>query len=133
MNIEDYFRIKGKYELIDGVYNVDGHVILNKKVDKLPCKFGKVTGSLWCHENNLTSLEGCPSWVGGEFWCNYNNNLETLEGCPRYVGGNFFCNHNNLTSLEGCPRYVGGGFWCDENLYNTKEYKQFKIIQKLRS
>ena len=57
MNIEDYFEIYGTYELKDGVYNVDGNVELNKKVEKLPVKFGKVSGCFNCACNNLTTLD----------------------------------------------------------------------------
>ena len=131
MNIEDYFRIKGKYELIDGVYNVDGHVGLIKNFNKLPVKFGIVTGSFSCSRNKLTSLEGCPTKVGGCFYC-YNNKLTSLEFSPIYVGGDFCCDENKLSSLEGCPISIGGNFLCEYNLEDTKEYKQFKIIKKLK-
>ena len=154
MKFEDCFEIVGDYELKNGVYNVDGDVLLcsSKKVEKLPVKFGKVTGDFYCHINKLTSLEGCPTHIGGSLYCHYNN-LISLKGCPKYVGGNFWCYENKLTSLEGsltsiggdfacyhnklkslecCPTYVGGAFRCDENLHNTKEYKQYLILRKLR-
>ena len=110
MKLEDYFRIKGTYELIDGVYNVKGSVTLIEDVDKLPCKFGKVTSDFWCNSNILKTLEGAPEKVGGDFWC-YGNNLKTLEGAPKSIGGYFFC---------------------DRNLRNTKEYRQYLIMKKLR-
>tara|TARA_B100001059_G_C17671707_1_gene494883 strand:+ start:67 stop:465 length:399 start_codon:yes stop_codon:yes gene_type:complete len=132
MKLEDYFRIIGKYELVDGVYNVYGDVLLIIDCEKLPVKFGIVTGHFDCSFNNLNSLEGCPISVGGDFYC-YKNNLNSLEGSPRFVVGNFFCYKNNLNSLEGSPISVYGYFSCDEHLHNTKEYKKFKIIEKLRS
>jgi hypothetical protein len=108
MIIEDYFRIHGDYELKDGLYNVDGHVELIEFVDKLPFKFGNVSGGFECSYNYLTSL----------------------EGCPKSVGGDFLCSRNKLTSLEGAPKQVGGDFLCDDNLRNTKEYRQHKIMEK---
>tara|TARA_B100001059_G_C17671707_1_gene494884 strand:+ start:502 stop:837 length:336 start_codon:yes stop_codon:yes gene_type:complete len=111
MKFEDYFKIKGTYEFVDGVYNVIGNVTLIKKVEKLPFKFGKVTGIFNCSYNNLTSLEGCPRWIGYHFWC--------------YL--------NKFTSLEDAPNYVGGGFVCDYKLKRTKEYRQYLIFKKLRS
>ena len=152
MNIEEYFKIDGTYELKDGLYNVTGDVELNKKVEKLPVNFGSVTGDFWCNHNNLTSFEGCPTKVGDNFCCHSNkltslkgcpkyiggdfncsnNNLKTLKGCPKSIGGHFFCDNNNLTSLKGCPKQVGDGFYCDDNLKNTKEYRQYLIIKKLR-
>jgi hypothetical protein len=92
----------------DNTIDVDGDVYLPNKLgdmEKLPVKFGKVSGNFWCSGNNLTTLEGCPNYVGGSFYCEYNN-LTTLEGCPRYVGGNFYCSDNNLTTLKGIEKCV---------------------------
>ena len=134
MKLEDYFNIQGTYELVDGVYNIKGNVLLksNKKVEKLPVKFGKVTGYFYCSYNKLRSLEGSPKWVGDYFSCD-NNNLTSFKGAPKFVGGDFFCQNSKLTSLKGSPNYIGGYFYCDENLYNTKEYKQYLIMKELRS
>ncbi len=67
-----------------------------------------------CKNNNLTSLEGSPTEVGGVFFCG-NNELTSLEGCPEVVGHSFDCSHNNLTSLECCPQSVRGFFNCSHN------------------
>ena len=55
---------------------------------KLPVKFGKVSGNFDCCKNNLTTLEGCPDYVGGDFSC-WNNKLTTLEHRPTYDGHKF--------------------------------------------
>jgi len=99
----------------DGTIDVDGDVDLSlKNIDKLPLKFGKVTGSFYCNGNKLISLEGCPSRVGGHFACYYNQ-LASLEGSPNRVDGDFNCQINQLTSLEGSPNRVGGHFVCSGN------------------
>jgi hypothetical protein len=51
-------------------------------------RFGRVSGGFYCHNNDLTSLEGVPESVGEDFYC-YKNRLETLEGAPETVGGGF--------------------------------------------
>jgi hypothetical protein len=112
MRIEDYFKIIGTYELKDVLYNVEGYVILNKQVEKLPFKFGKVTGSFYCTYNKLNSLEGFPKSIGGDLYC-YNNNLTSLEGFPKSIGGTFICD-------------------LDEKIKKSKEYKQYLIMKKLR-
>ena len=152
MNIEEYFNITGTYELKNGLYNVKGDVELIKEVQKLPVNFGIVSGYFFCcnrliclegapnsvggtfdcGNNYLTSLEGCPKSVGGDFFCD-NNSLTSIEGCPKSVGGDFYCGNNYLTSLEGYPKLVGGYFNCDKKLYDTKEYKKFLILKKLRT
>ena len=126
MNIEEYFKITGIYEVIDGLINVTGDVKLIKEVDKLPVTFGVVTGSFSCYRNNLTNLTGAPNNVGGDFDC-YRNNLTSLTGAPNNVGGDFDCYRNNLTSLTGAPKEVGGDFKCDEHLHSTPEYKKLLI------
>jgi hypothetical protein len=105
----------------DGSIDINGDVDLSEKgLDKLPLKFRNVTGNFICYHNKLTSLEGCPEWVGGNFYCSYNN-LTSLEGCPESVGGHFYCNNNNLTSLEGGPKWVGGHFYCSYNNLTSLE------------
>ena len=86
-------------------------------------------GYIDCSNNNLTSLEGAPSTVGGGFYCQ-NNDLTSLEGAPSTVG-NFYCSNNNLTSLEGAPSTVGGGFHCSKN---TKKFtkEEVKAVSKVK-
>jgi hypothetical protein len=105
----------------DGTVDVDGDVNLrNRRLKELPIKFGKVAGDFYCHDNQLTTLEGSPKKVGGNFWCHYNQ-LITLEGSLKEVSGGFYCSNNKLTTLEGAPKEVGGGFYCDSNKLKTLE------------
>jgi hypothetical protein len=71
-------------------------------------------GNFYCYNNQLTSLQGAPKYVGGYFYC-YNNHLMSLQGAPESVGGNFSCARNHLTSLQGAPESVGGNFSCARN------------------
>tara|TARA_X000000368_G_scaffold134953_1_gene105932 strand:+ start:11554 stop:11979 length:426 start_codon:yes stop_codon:yes gene_type:complete len=72
----------------DGVVDVNGSVYFyDKGLYKLPLKFGKVTGNFSCAFNNLTSLSGCPKWVGGDFFC-HGNKIKELNG-PDFVYGDF--------------------------------------------
>jgi hypothetical protein len=94
-----------KYRLFNYTINSDGSIDVNGGVDlwnklddieKLPVKFGKVSGSFWCHKNKLTTLEGCPNFVGGEFLCSANK-LITLKGIEKCeIIGNFYCIDNNI-------------------------------------
>jgi hypothetical protein len=78
----------------NGSIDVDGNVYLPlRNLNKLPLKFNKVTGWFDCSDNQLT----------------------TLEGCPNYVGDNFNCSYNELTNLDGYPKEVGRGFYWDGN------------------
>ena len=99
MNIDVIFKqynIKNYTINPDGSIDVDGNVdLFNKYLTKLPIKFNKVTGWFDCSKNKLTSLEGCPNYVGTEFYCSYNE-LTSLEGCPKEVGGSFYCMLNPL-------------------------------------
>jgi len=99
-----------------GVVDVDWHVHLEYllgNLPKLPVQFGNVNGRFVCHNNNLTTLVGCPKRVS-DIDCS-NNLLTSLEGAPNEVKGDFNCRSNRLISLKGCPSVVGGSFDCYYN------------------
>ncbi len=86
----------------------------------------EVIGNFVCANNGLTTLEGSPQRVGGSFYCQ-DNLLTTLEGAPREVGGNFYFYNNQLTTLEGAPREVGGYFNCEDNQLTSLEGAPQKV------
>lgn len=99
----------------DRSIDINDDVDLGKyRLERLPLKFRNVTGSFSIGENSLTSLDGCPKYVGRGFYCSYNH-LTSLKGGPESVGGEFYCAANKLTSLEGCPERIGGVLYCAEN------------------
>ena len=55
----------------DGLIDVDGDVYLsNKRLKELPLRFGTVTGSFYCHSNQLASLAGLPD--AQKYWVDSN-------------------------------------------------------------
>ncbi len=112
MEVNEIHDICKKYGIkyytinLDGSIDVDRSVSLNNigLVD-IPLKFNNVLGFFDCSENNLTSLKGCPKYVGNWFDCSYNN-LTSLVGGPNKVNKFYDCDQNNITSLEGCPSIV---------------------------
>jgi hypothetical protein len=79
--------------------DVNGSVNLWKNLgdmEKLPVKFGKVSGYFDCRYNMLTTLDGYPKYIGDYFAC-YENKLTSLEYCPKYIDDNFYCGQNKLT------------------------------------
>jgi hypothetical protein len=116
---------------------VKGNVYLdNKNLTEFPdyIKFNKVSNSFYCHENQLTSLKGCPTSVRDDFYC-HTNQLSSLKGCPTIVGGGFSCYNNQLTSLEGCPISVEEIFYCgnpgkftEEDVLKICKVKRDKIF-----
>jgi hypothetical protein len=116
------------WSIRDGLVDVDGNVDLwHIGLTKLPLKFGRVSGFFNCSDNKLTTLEGAPKEVGGNFNCSNNNNLTSLEGAPKEVGGDFSCYNNNLTSLEGAPKEVGVYFDCSMNKLSSLEGAPEKV------
>jgi len=114
-NICIYYNIKNYTINSDGIVDVDGDVnIYNKKLTKLPLKFGNVTGNFYCNYNELISLEGCPKLVGGVFDC-ANNILETLEGCTQILGGSFHFTYNEIRDLYGFPEFFDGDVYYNFN------------------
>ena len=45
-------------------------------------------GNFSCKDNRLTSLEFCPDYVGGSFWCRYNNLTDNY--CETEIGSKFY-------------------------------------------
>jgi hypothetical protein len=85
----------------DDTIDVDGDVNLDNKlgnIEKLPVKFGKVSGYFSCYGNELTTLEGCPKYVGGDFNCDNNKyKLTTLKGIEKCeIIGEFCCINKNI-------------------------------------
>ena len=128
----------------DGSIDVYGDVDLSYKgLTELPLRFNRVSGYFDCGSNNLTSLKGCPRWVGNGFYCN-RNQLTSLEFSPYYVGGYFSCGSNQLTN-NLCDTEIGTYFYTtlkqeglifDDNIatnYNEwrKMYKRKLILNDL--
>ena len=126
----------------DGSVDVDGDVSLSRLgFEKLPLKFGLVTGYFDCLNNQLTTLEGAPTSVGEHFDCNYNqltnlehfpevvgesiymtkNYLTSLEGLPKEVNGTLHCQYNRLTDLKGCPQKIDGSLQASDNQLTSLE------------
>jgi hypothetical protein len=99
-----------------GLVDVDGDFDFYSQLlsDFKGVRFGVVTGTFNCSDNQLTSLEGAPQKVGWYFICS-NNELTSLEGAPQKVGRGFECSNNSLTSLVGAPQEVGGYFNCSRS------------------
>lgn len=71
-----------------------------------------------CSDNQLTSLEGCPSTV--KFLSCSHNQLKSLRDCPSTVTY-LWCDHNQLESLEGCPSIVKV-LGCSNNQLKSLDY-----------
>jgi hypothetical protein len=82
-------------------------------IGRIPIRFGTVRTNFHLKDNKeVTSLRGCPTIVGGDFFCG-ENGLESLEYSPSQVGGRYNCNLNPLKSLEGCTQDIGSDFFCN--------------------
>ena len=71
-----------KYKITNYTINPDGSIdvvgdvyLCGKNLTELPLTFNKVSGWFDCDGNQLTSLKGCPRWVGGNFYCTNNKFL----------------------------------------------------------
>ena len=70
-----------------------------------------VNGEFRFSGTKITSLKGCSQKVHA-FWCQDCKFLKSLEGAPKIVDGNFTIEFMKITSLEGMPREVGRNFSC---------------------
>ncbi len=53
----------------------------------------------------VTSLEGCPSEINGNFTC-ISTHISSLEFAPKIIHGNFTCFDNKLTSLKDIHKHI---------------------------
>ncbi len=115
------YLMRGKWKVNShGRVDVESDVFFchryeNRKLEKFPIEFGKVTGRFDCSGcTSLTSLEGAPQVVTKSFDCHGCTSLTSLEGAPQRVTRGFDCRGcTSLTSLEGAPQKNAGGFYCD--------------------
>jgi len=86
----------------DGSIDVDDNVVLvYYSLIKIPLKFNKIVGDFYLNGNNLTSLEGCPKYISGNFHLSRNRSIKNLENSPEHIGGKFFLDNTNLETLNG--------------------------------
>jgi len=121
-SFEDIDFICRKYSIENYTINSDGTVdiddrqvnLFNRRLTKLPLKFGKVSGNFSCSNNLLTSLEFSPQSLGGSFYCQCNQ-LTSLEFSPQSVGDCFSFSENKLKDLYGFPEFYDGEVYYDSN------------------
>ena len=71
-----------------------------------------VNGEFRFSGTKITSLEGCPEEVGGYFDCSVTN-IDSLKGCSQRIKRSFSCSYTDISSLEGCPQIINGAFFCN--------------------
>ena len=107
-NKNDKFEVSSKKRM----------VVKNSQLEQLTnnlFEFTNIDGVFGCSYCKITSLEGAPKEVGGDFRCNDCKSLKSLEGAPEKVGGDFHCSYcNSLTSLKDAPKKVGEDFYCHD-------------------
>lgn len=87
----------------DGLVDVPGNVnISGKGLTEIPIKFGRVNGSFYCQNNNLTTLIGSPTYIGADLIC-YKNRLTNLVGAPNTIVGYTDVSNNRglITTYSG--------------------------------
>lgn len=136
MTKEEIHRICNSFEIENYTINPDGSIDVNGnvelvvyKLDKIPLKFNNVSGYFNISYNNITSLEGCPKYIGGIFYCNYNK-LTSLEHFPNKVKYDIILKNNPLESLEGFEEDYDK-LRCDNKEKLIKKHKRSKKLKLL--
>jgi len=70
-------------------------------------QFGTFKGDFDCNDVGLTTMKGFPKHVAGNFSC-YDNNLTSCEFAPEFIGESCsFTNNPELSDITGFPKYIG--------------------------
>jgi hypothetical protein len=102
----------------NGEVDVDGWVNMsNMKLTEIPVKFGRVEDWFDCSVNKLTTLKNCPTYIGGNFWCQGNNLTEYFKN----IKEEDFPHWDKLRwawMLEECPFLVNiAKNYCDREYF----------------
>lgn len=136
--IDEIHEICRQYNITNYTINddmsidVDGIVNLYRKgLTELPLQFNRVSESFECPENRLTTLKGCPKYVGGSFYCN-ENKLTSLQYAPKEVAGGIFISNNELPielfnfSNRKILKYQDEyGIWNEDGSFNMGRWNIF--------
>jgi hypothetical protein len=117
-NIGDYIiRRSGSVEITKGGLHIKRD---SPYFSKLPVRFLSCVGSFNISESDISSLDGCPAEVNGNFYCNGNGKIKTLAGGPKIVTGVYDCSKTSITNFENGPDKVGTLYCHDAGLTNLK-------------
>jgi hypothetical protein len=106
---EQEIRKLVKNRVYDGDIRITSKYILPNLTDVI------VVGTFDCSGLGLTSLQGAPKNMAGNFNCS-RNNLQTLEHAPKIITeGSFNCSNNKIVNLIGSPTEVDNNFYCSNN------------------
>ena len=81
------------------IIDVRGEVIIegyHKTILPHYVKFGEINGNFKCINCKISSMEGFPRKVDGDFICSNCKNITSVEEMPKYVNGN--------CSISNCGR-----------------------------
>ncbi len=110
VNYKDVEKIISDHSA-DIIARINGYVNLSEyTMDELPFEMSSVSGYFDAERCGLTTLKGCPDWVGDVFNCNHNR-LDTLSYGPSTVQGGFSAAYNQLTDLSFMPTQIL--YWID--------------------
>lgn len=114
---ENYYEIRDNVEFewagSECIVNIRGKLhIRNTKMTKMTngqFRFGKAR-SVDISFSNIETLEGCPTYVSGDFNCSVTH-IKDLTGLGT-IGGDLNISHcQDLKSLKGAPVYLGGSVY----------------------
>jgi len=88
-------------------------------------------GNIDISDMGISSLEGSPMVVEGDFNCSWND-LTTLEDGPKFVTGKYDCSNNMLTSLESSPVYLKDSIDCSHNMIKSLDQLSKNITNEIR-
>lgn len=106
---------KLKYNQDSKTIDVEGDLVLSAtdEPSEIGWRFNHVKGNLSCAHSQVNHMSGFPSEVDGYFDISFSK-ITSLEYCPTKVGGDFICAGLGFTEEQvrgACPN-IGGKIYC---------------------
>ena len=133
--LNQHFETTGEVTISDkGLVSCTGDVELKnmQNFQRFPVSFEKVDGSFLCVGGRLTSLEGAPQRVGGDFDCTLNNLTLSLDGLSSHIEGVVSLNYYpRLPLLRTLAAKKGVKFVSSSHLIPTPLSEDAQHVQKI--
>jgi len=92
-------------------------------------QFGIIDGDFDCNEVGITTMKGFPRHVSGNFSC-FDNNLTSCEFAPEFIGECCTISGNpDLSDITGFPKYIGSDLFARDTKLSYASISKLSAVK----